>query len=104
MTYSEHVNEINGLIVTFLHAAAARISKNIRMIYLSYEDEKFVFCFVLELDSASDRDEIDDYACETEAMSGNSKIETRIIVSSAPRVRPDIQYQRLIYWRAEPAE
>ena len=84
------LNRRNKIIVMLVQALWGAISGNFRMVALEFGESTLQVLVVLDSDSASDREEIEDIAAEFDALllgltnTGTIAFEVKTVVDSAP--------------------
>lgn len=100
------LNTKNAITVMLMQALWGAISPNFRMIALSFSEPKWQLLFVLEIDDAADREEIEDVVGEFDALllglnAGTITFETKVVIDSKPLAVLNLLHWITVYRRRE---
>jgi hypothetical protein len=85
MKFRSPLDYENYQVVSFVQASLGSISANVRVIHLQCKGEEVNLHFVLERESAEDREEIEGVVAELSALQDtNTPIVTHVQISTAP--------------------
>jgi hypothetical protein len=85
MSTGPNLQEWNFQSVAVMQAMLGMLSQNFRRVTLSHDGSQWLVDFVLEREDAEDREEIEDFETEWDALqSGPVRREVRTIVESGP--------------------